>query len=73
MASSSRKRDHMVESGDLHRHTALLCCALPALLVSLGLGAAVAGLTSELPWLVELSRHKEWVFAVSAIMLALAG
>ena len=51
----------------------LLCCALPVMLVSLGFGAAVAGLTSELPWLIELSRHKEWVFAFSAVMLALAG
>lgn len=51
----------------------LLCCALPVMLVSLGFGAAVAGLTSELPWLIGLSRHKEWIFAVSAIMLALAG
>lgn len=43
----------------------LVCCALPALLVVLGLGTTVASLLSALPWLVTLSRHKEWVFAIS--------
>lgn len=51
----------------------LVCCALPVALVSLGFGAVVAGLTSELPWLITLSRHKEWVFAAAAVLLALAG
>jgi mercuric ion transport protein len=37
----------------------LLCCALPALLVTLGLGAVVAGAVSSVPWLVPLSRNKE--------------
>lgn len=51
----------------------LLCCAVPIVLVSLGFGAAVAGLTAEMPWLIALSGHKEWVFGTSAAMLALAG
>lgn len=51
----------------------LVCCALPILLVTLGMGAAVASLTSSLPWLVALSQHKEWVFAFSFAMLALCG
>lgn len=51
----------------------LLCCALPIMLVTLGLGSAVVGLTGTLPWLVALSRHKEWVFAVSALLLAVGG
>lgn len=51
----------------------LLCCALPILLVSLGLGAAVAGLTSGLPWLVALSEHKAWIFAGSLLLLIVAG
>lgn len=49
----------------------LVCCALPILLVTLGMGAAVASLTSSAPWLVSLSEHKEWVFAVSFFMLLL--
>ena len=51
----------------------LVCCALPIALVTLGLGSAVVGLTGAVPWLVTLSRHKEWVFAVSAILLILGG
>jgi mercuric ion transport protein len=48
----------------------LLCCALPSLLVLLGLGATVATLLSEVPWLVSLSHHKHWVFLVSGLLIA---
>ncbi len=48
----------------------LLCCALPSLLVLLGLGATVASLLSAVPWLVTLARHKVWVFAVSGVLIA---
>lgn len=48
----------------------LLCCALPSLLVLLGLGATVAGLLSAVPWLVTLSHHKTWVFAISGTLIA---
>ncbi len=48
----------------------LLCCALPSLLVLLGLGATVASVLSSVPWLVTLSRHKDWVFAVSGALIA---
>ena len=47
----------------------LLCCALPSLLVLAGLGAAVASTLSAAPWLVSLSRNKQWVFAVSGLMI----
>ena len=47
----------------------LLCCALPSLLVLLGLGATVASLLSAAPWLVTLSRHKTWVFAISGLLI----
>ena len=50
----------------------LICCALPALFVALGMGAAVAGLVSEVPQLVWLSEHKIWVFGGSAAMIAAA-
>ena len=49
----------------------LLCCALPVLLVTLGLGAAVAGTLSTFPWLAALSRHKGWSFLISGGLLAL--
>ncbi len=48
----------------------LLCCALPSLLVLFGLGASVASMLSFLPWLVTLSRHKQWTFAVSGLLIA---
>jgi mercuric ion transport protein len=49
----------------------LLCCALPSLLVLFGLGASVASMLSFLPWLVTLSRHKQWTFAISGLLIAL--
>jgi hypothetical protein len=52
--------------------TTLVCCALPALLVTLGLGAALAGLVSAAPWLVALTRWKAWLFTGSALLLAAA-
>jgi hypothetical protein len=50
----------------------LVCCALPSLLVLLGLGATVASLLAAAPWLVWLSRQKDWVFAIAGLMLAFA-
>lgn len=48
----------------------LLCCALPSLLVLLGLGATVASFLSAVPWLVTLSRHKTWVFAIAGVLIS---
>ena|SRR5947209_3978912 len=47
----------------------LLCCALPSLLVLVGLGATVASFLSAVPWLVALSRHKVWVFTVAGVLI----
>src|SRR6202023_1311473 len=47
----------------------LLCCALPSLLVLLGLGATVASFLSALPWLVTLSHHKNWVFLIAGLLI----
>lgn len=51
----------------------LVCCALPALLVSLGMGAAVAGLVTAVPQITWLPDHKGAVFAVSGALIALSG
>ncbi len=51
----------------------LLCCALPALLVSIGAGAAVIGLVSAVPQLIWLSEHKTGLFIFSGVMLTLSG
>lgn len=48
----------------------LLCCALPTLLVTLGLGAVVAGAISSLPWLVTLSQYKQWIFLAAGLLIA---
>jgi mercuric ion transport protein len=50
----------------------LLCCALPSLLVLAGLGASVASTLSAVPWLVALSRHKQWIFSISGTLIALS-
>ena len=51
----------------------LVCCAIPALLVALGAGAALSSLVSVFPQLVWLSEHKELVFAVAGLMMAGSG
>jgi mercuric ion transport protein len=49
----------------------LLCCALPSLLVLAGLGGSVASTLSAVPWLVTLSRHKQWTFSISGALIVL--
>jgi len=50
----------------------LVCCAIPITLVTLGMGATVASMVSAMPFLVTLSQHKIWVFAISGVLLALS-
>jgi hypothetical protein len=51
----------------------LVCCALPALLVAIGAGAALSGLVSAFPQLVWLSEHKVELFTFAGIMLTASG
>lgn len=51
----------------------LVCCVLPALMVAIGAGAALAGLVSAAPWLIWLSAHKGWVFGVAGATLVGSG
>ena len=51
----------------------LICCALPALLVALGAGAALSTLISAVPGLVWVSEYKEAVFVFAGIMLTVSG
>jgi hypothetical protein len=51
----------------------LVCCALPALLVAIGAGAALSSLVSAVPQIVWISEHKEWVFGAAVVMMAAAG
>jgi len=47
----------------------LICCALPSLLVSIGMGAAMAGLVSSVPQIVWFSEYKILIFTISGMLL----
>jgi hypothetical protein len=51
----------------------LVCCVLPAVLVAVGAGAALAGLVTAVPQLVWLSEHKPLIFGVAGGLLAISG
>ena len=51
----------------------LVCCALPIIFVTLGLGATFAALASSFPVLVTLAEYKAWMFSASGGLLLLAG
>lgn len=51
----------------------LICCALPALLVGIGAGAAMSSLVTNVPQLVWFSEHKVEVFLFAALILLLSG
>ena len=51
----------------------LFCCALPALIVALGSGAALASLMSAVPQLALISVYKNVLFTVSGCILLVSG
>ena len=51
----------------------LVCCALPALLVALGAGAALSSLVGAFPQIVWLSENKAALFVFAGVMLAAGG
>ena len=51
----------------------LICCAIPALLVSLGAGATLASLVAVFPKIVWISEHKEAIFMVSTALMCIGG
>lgn len=51
----------------------LICCALPALLVALGAGAALSSLVAVFPGIVWVSEYKGTVFGVAGVMLGVGG
>jgi hypothetical protein len=57
----------------LSSFSTLVCCAIPAALVSIGAGAALASVVTAVPQLVWLSEHKIQLFAFAGLMLALSG
>ena len=51
----------------------LICCALPALLVSLGAGAVMASVVTSVPQIVWFSEHKLGIFIFAGVMLSISG
>jgi hypothetical protein len=51
----------------------LVCCALPALLVALGAGAALSSLVSVFPQVVWLSEHKVGLFTFAGLAMVASG
>ena len=50
----------------------LVCCALPIILVSVGLGSVVAALNVQMPFLSSLAEYKLWIFMLSGGLLLLS-
>ncbi|MGB0907428.1 MAG: hypothetical protein ACPGVT_08035 [Maricaulaceae bacterium] len=50
----------------------LLCCALPAFLVTIGAGAVMAGIATEVPGYMWLTERKVGLFIVAGILLTFA-
>lgn len=75
MSESSAHARNAVLSGAalLTSLTTLVCCVLPAVLVALGAGAALAGLVSAVPQLIWLSEHKAAVFGLAGVLLVASG
>lgn len=66
--------DHVIPTLTLFGSlSTLICCALPALLVTLGAGAALAGLVGTFPQLIWLSEHKVGLFIFAGVMLLVSG
>ena len=51
----------------------LICCALPALLVSLGMGASLVGLVTIFPWISIISKFKIQIFLIAGLLLIFSG
>jgi len=51
----------------------LVCCALPAIFVTIGAGASFASLVSTFPFLITLSQYKIYITFFALVMLLIAG
>lgn len=49
----------------------LLCCALPSAIAAVAGGAAVVSFITAFPWLIPLSRHKDWIFLAAGVVIVL--
>jgi hypothetical protein len=51
----------------------LVCCALPSILVALGLGASLSGLITNFPQITWMSQYKGLVFTLSGLLILGSG
>ena len=72
MTSAHNRNVGIAATALLASSATLICCVLPAVLVSLGAGAALVGLVSAVPQLIWLSEHKALVFGVAGAMLVVS-
>ena len=48
----------------------LICCALPALMIMLGMGASLASFISLFPWITNISKYKIEIFILAGLILS---
>lgn len=51
----------------------IFCCALPIILVVLGMGAAFASLTANFPFIIWLAERAIYFFSMTAIIIIISG
>ena len=71
--SNKKETSHVGIISLLASSTTLICCALPALLVTLGAGATLASLTNIFPQLIVISHYKVSISIGTLLILFIAG
>ncbi len=66
---NDKKTNVSIATGTVLAILGSTCCALPIILITLGLGGAMASFVSIFPWLVPLSKYKAITFFVTALIL----
>lgn len=51
----------------------ILCCALPIILVTLGMGAVFASLTTNFPFITWLAERSVYLFFIATILILISG
>jgi len=72
-ASTTKKESSLTWLALFTTTGTLVCCAIPITLVTLGMGATVASMVSNFPFLITLSENKPWVFGISGFLMIASG
>ena len=51
----------------------ILCCALPIILVMLGMGAVFASLTANFPFIIWIAQQALYLFLIAGLLMAISG